>query len=73
MTFSQIAWLALTFLAVSEAAVMENNKVGFETTSFSIFCSSKVPPMWSWVGKNTNDIKSMAFGTQKQIQFKEPR
>ena len=64
--------LIYSFFAVV-TAVEEENRVGFETSSFSITCSSKVAPMWSWVGKNANHIKSMAIGSKKQIRFVEPR
>ena len=69
---SCIVLLIATAIVFAEA-VTDVNKVAFETRDFFVKCSSKVPPMWSWVGKNTNEIKSMAFGDNKQIRFTDSR
>ena len=64
---------AAFFNKVHGSDVSESFKVAFETNVFVAKCTSKELPMWSWVGKNTNDIRSMAIGEKKQSRFKEPR
>ena len=68
--------LFLMILIIVDAVVSVGeieNKVALETNDFEVYCTSKVPPMWNWVGKNVEEMKSMAVGSRKQVRFKEPR
>ena len=69
----KLLMMILTFVDAVVSVGEIENKVALETNDFNVYCTSKVPPVWNWVGKNVEEMKSMAVGSRKQVRFKEPR
>jgi hypothetical protein len=47
--------------------------VAVESESHVIGCDSKNVPVWNWLGKVPEEMKTLAIGAKKQVRFVDPR